>query len=280
MRQQKKTWQPVIYTLLFFMGILVLFFIYTEKNRARIQEQNRVYAEDAATQTVERIESEFDNALQRIQNDAFLSSTDGKDLGISAQMLKELEENTTFDAVSFINADGINLGADGKTNDSSDRNFFLRGMQGESGLETVAESRLTGKPMMVFYAPIYENEDIAGMFLGMYYAEDYLKDMLSASYFGEPADVFLCTREGMVIAHSGDGTFGDNLFDSLTESGIIDNNTAEIAKTAVMDGSDMALLCNEGYKTDNICVMHLQGYDYVLIQAFPKNITQIGRAHV
>ena len=79
MRQQKKTWQPVIYTLLFFMGILVLFFIYTEKNRARIQEQNRVYAEDAATQTVERIESEFDNALQRIQNDAFLSSTDGKD---------------------------------------------------------------------------------------------------------------------------------------------------------------------------------------------------------
>ena len=150
----------------FFMGILVLFFIYTEKNRARIQEQNRVYAEDAATQTVERIESEFDNALQRIQNDAFLSSTDGKDLGISAQMLKELEENTTFDAVSFINADGINLGADGKTNDSSDRNFFLRGMQGESGLETVAESRLTGKPMMVFYAPIYENEDIAGMFFG------------------------------------------------------------------------------------------------------------------
>ena len=282
MRQQKKTWQPVIYTLLFFMGILVLFFIYTEKNRARIQEQNRVYAEDAATQTVERIESEFDNALQRIQNDAFLSSTDGKDLGISAQMLKELEENTTFDAVSFINADGINLGADGKTNDSSDRNFFLRGMQGESGLETVAESRLTGKPMMVFYAPIYENEDIAGMFLGMYYAEDYLKDMLSASYFGEPADVFLCTREGMVIAHSGDGTFGDNLFDSLTESGIIDNNTAEIAKTAVMDGSDMALLCNEGYKTDNICVMHLQGYDYVLIQAFPKNITQsmVNRANM
>ena len=95
MRQQKKTWQPVIYTLLFYGHIGLILYLYG-KNRARIQEQNRVYAEDAATQTVERIESEFDNALQRYPNDAFLSSTDGKDLGISAQMLKELEENTTF----------------------------------------------------------------------------------------------------------------------------------------------------------------------------------------
>ncbi|MDE7013487.1 MAG: hybrid sensor histidine kinase/response regulator, partial [Kineothrix sp.] len=86
----------------------------------------------------------------------------------------------------------------------------------------------------------------------------------------------------MVIAHSGNGTYGDNLFDSLTESGIIDVETAKTARTAVMDGIDMALLCSEGSKTDNLCVMHLEGYEYVLVQAFPKNITQtmVNRANM
>lgn len=274
MKLQKKTWQPIIYAFLFLVAVLILFFYYTEQNRARIQEQNRVYAEDSARQTVERIESEFDNALQRIQNDAYLVSMGGNSSAINAPMLKGLEDNTTFDAVCFTNTDGINLASDGKTNDSSDRYFYVHGMQGDSGLEAVAVSRFTGRPMMVFYAPVYEDEKIAGIFLGMYFSEDYLKNMLYASYFGEPADVFLCTREGMIIAHSGNGTYGDNLFESLTESGIIDAGTAEIARTAVKDGSDMALLCSEESKTDNLCVMHLQGYDYVLVQAFPKNITQ------
>lgn len=71
MKQHKKTWQPIVYASFFLIVVLVLFQGYTMLNRMRIQEQNRVYAEDSARQTVGRIESEFDNALQRIQNNAF-----------------------------------------------------------------------------------------------------------------------------------------------------------------------------------------------------------------
>lgn len=274
MKLQNKTWRPVIYALIIMTAVLVIFYIYTTQNRSRIQEQNRVYAEDCARQMVERIESEFNNALQRIQNNAYLVSTGGNGSEISFKLLKELEDNTTFDAVRFTNKDGVNLASDGQTNNSSDHEFFTRGICGESGLETMEESGLTGKPMMVFYAPVYSGNEIAGVFLGLYFAEDYLKNMLSTSYFGKPADVFLCTQDGKVIANSGNGTYGDDLFDSLTRSGVIDNKTAEAARTSFMDGSNAALLCSKGCKTDNICVMHLPGYDYVLVQAFPKNITQ------
>ncbi len=251
-----------------------MFYIYTTQNKARIQEQNRVYAEDSARQTVERIESEFSNALQRIQNSAYLVSASGDSSEINSRMLKDLEDNTTFDAVRFTNAKGLNLASNGDTNDSSDRDYFACGMRGESGLETVEASRITGRPMMVFYAPIHGGEDIAGMFLGLYFAEDYLQDMLSASYFNEPADVFLCTKDGKVIAHSGNGAYGEDLFASLAESGVIDAQTADAAQEAFADGSDTALLCSQGCKTDNLCVMHLAGYDYVLVQAFPKDVTQ------
>ena len=94
-------------------------------------------------------------------------------------MLKELEQNSTFSAICFTDTQGLNLASDGATNDSSDRNYFAGGMRGESGLETVVNSRITGKPMMVFYAPVYQEQEIAGMFLGLYFAEEYLQDMLS-----------------------------------------------------------------------------------------------------
>ena len=282
MKQQKKTWQPVVYAFLFLLVVLLLFNVYTALNRSRIQEQNRVYAEDSARHTVKRIESEFDNALQRIENNAYLVSASGGAGQVDARVLKEWEDNTTFDAVRFTNKDGVNLASNGATSDSSDRNYFVSGMRGESGLETVSASRITGKPMMVFYSPVYDGEEISGMFLGLYFAEDYLRDMLGASYFGEPAEVFLCTKEGMVVANSGNGTYGEHLFATLTEEGVIDEETARAARSAFADGTDTALLCADGCKTDNLCVMHLRGYDYVLVQAFPKNVTQtmIGRANM
>ena len=154
MKQQKKTWQPVVYAFIFLIAVLVLFNFYTSLNRSRIQEQNRVYAEDSARHTVKRIESEFDNALQRIENNAYLVGASGGAGQVDARVLKEWEENTTFDAVRFTNRDGVNLASNGVISDSSDRNYFVRGMRGESGLETVSASRITGKPMMVFYSPV------------------------------------------------------------------------------------------------------------------------------
>ncbi len=282
MRQHKKTWQPIIYALFFLIIVLVLFYTYTTQNMERIQEQNRVYAEDSARQTAERIESEFDNALQRLQNCAYLVSARGNGSEIDAQVLRELEKNTTFDSIRFTNGDGVNLASDGKTNDSSDRNYFIRGMQGESGLETVEESRLTGKPMMVFYAPVYKGKEIEGMFLGLYFAEDYLRSMLASSYFGEAADVFLCSQDGEVIASSGDQPYGVGLIESLTDSGVIDAQTARTVQSVFDDGGQAALLCEEGCKTDNLCVINLPDYEYVLVQAFPQNVTQamVNRANL
>ena len=109
MKQQNKTWQLSFYAFLFLAMVLVLFFSYTIQNQARIQEQNKVYAKDCARQTADRIAGKFDNALQRIQNSAYLVSTESGTVQVDTKMLKTLEANTTFDAIRFTNADGINL---------------------------------------------------------------------------------------------------------------------------------------------------------------------------
>ena len=117
------------------------------------------------------------------------------------ELLRGMEEHASFDAIRFTNAQGLNTASDGQTSDSRDRNYFLNGMQGKSGME-VLRSRITDQMMTVFYAPVEHDGEITGVLLGLYFAEDYLRDMLTTSYFGEAAGVFLCTREGRVIASS------------------------------------------------------------------------------
>lgn len=282
MKQWGKSRQPIIYAFLFLAVMLVLFYIYTTQNKERIQEQNRIYAEDCARQMAERIGSEFDNGLQRIENSAYLSGAGVDELIVDVDMLKEIEEKTNFDAILFTSAEGVTLSSDEETNYGADRDYFARGMRGGSGLETEESFGLTEKPMMVFYAPAYCGQEIAGVLAGLYFAEDYLKDMLAANYFGETADVFLCSQGGKVIASSGEEDYGEDLLDSFAESGVIDAGTAETARSVFTDGGEAALLCREGYKTDNLCVIDLPEYEYVLVQAFPKNVTQsmVNRANM
>ncbi|NBI08720.1 hybrid sensor histidine kinase/response regulator [Colidextribacter sp. OB.20] len=265
----------MVYVAFLLLAIVLLFFWYTAQNSSRIEERNKTYAADSARQTAERIESEFNNALLRIRNYAYLLSTDEGNSVIDAEFLKEMESHSSFDAIRFTNAEGVNLSSGGKISDSSDRNYFIQGMQGKSGLEVIFQSRLTGQMMMVFYAPVERDGKIIGMLLGLYLAEDYLRNMLATSYFGEKAAVFLCTREGTVIASSDSQSYEARLVDGLLADGVIDSRTAQ-AVQEVFDrpGTDGSFLCEDGCKTDNICVRDLSNGEYVLVQTFPKNVTQ------
>ena len=146
-----------------------------------------------------------------------------------------MEEHASFDAIRFTNAQGLNTASDGQTSDSRDRNYFLNGMQGKSGME-VLRSRITDQMMTVFYAPVEHDGEIAGVLLGLYFAEDYLRDMLTTSYFGEAAGVFLCTREGRVIASSAPNSYEGHLIDDLLTDGVIDEATAVRAKNVFDQG--------------------------------------------
>ncbi len=273
MRTTKNNWQNVLYICLLLAAVFLLFRWYSNTNSRRIEEQNLNYAMDSADQMAQRIESEFDNALLRIRNYSYLLGTSQSHPKITADLLKGMEENAAFDAIRFTNADGLNLASDGQTNDSSDRYYFASGMQGESGLEVV-QSRLTDQMMTVFYAPIEYDGKIIGMLLGLYFAEDFLREMLTTSYFGEPVDAYLCTRDGMVVASSGVVDHSQSLPDQLRSTGDINAETTE-AVWAAFNGADNAgIICAPGSRTDNLCVFHIPGSDYILVQVFPESVTQ------
>ena len=274
MRTQSKTWQNVLYTGILLAAVCLLFQWYSTSNRQRIKHQNLNYAMDSAGQMSQRIRSEFSNALLRIRNYAYLLGVGQTGTEITAGLLEGMEEHASFDAITFTDAGGVNLASDGQAVDCRDRNYYLSGMRGESGLEVLTSSP-AGQITAVFYAPVEHDGETVGVLLGIYFAEDYLRDMLSADYFGEPADAFLCMGDGTVIASSSGGSYDQPLPDALRAAGSIDAETAGLVWEAFREGAEEAgFICAPGSLTDNLCVSHIPDSEYILVQTFPKNVTQ------
>lgn len=127
---------------------------------------------------------------------------------------------------------------------------------------------------MSFYAPVRYDGKIIGVLRGSYLAEKYLKNMLATTYFGEAADVYLCTQDGREIASSNGKGYEGNLIDMLVADNVIDDNAASGAKAIFEHGGEGSFICDSGSKTDNICVINLPDNDYVMVQTFPKSVTQ------
>ena len=272
--KKNKLSREILFGILFLSGLISAFLWFMYQNRNRILEQNKTYAADSARQMAERIESEFDNAVQRIRNYTYFMDANLDNSKVTKELLKDMEENSIFDAIRFVNAEGLNFTSDGETIDSKDRSYYQKGMNGESGLETIDQSRVTNQPMLVFYSPLRHEGKIYGVLLGLYLAEDYLQEMLVTSYFGEQADVFLCMADGQVIASSSGADYEGNLVDNLAKDGVIDAKAAANVRDVFKNGGSGAFICGQNSRTDNICVTALSKYDFVLVQTFPKHITQ------
>ncbi len=274
MRTTKKTWQNILCILVLLAAVFILFRWYSYSNSDRIEHQNLNYAMDSARQSALRINGELTNAQRRVGNYAYLLSEMLNEPEVKTDVLRELEVNSDFDAFHFTNADGVNLASDGATCDSRDRDYFTNGMRGESGSTMVLQSRITNQTMMVFYAPLKYHQEMCGVLLGLYNAEDYLREILSTSYFGENASTFLCTSDGTIIASSIDSVFTHPLPDLLLEDGTIDAQTADAAWEVIRNSGEGGFTCAPGCGTDNLCILPVPDSEYLLVQTFPRSVTQ------
>lgn len=270
----KKSLQEIIYVLILLLAIIILFFWYTTQNRTRMEERNKNYAADSAQMTANRIDEELINAKTRIGTYSYFIGNSLKEPQITAETLKEMEENTIFDAVMFTNTDGIDRASDGRTTNVKNEEFFIDGMKGNSDIDITSDSYFYDEPMISFYSPIHYKGEIIGVLRGAYMAKKHLQYMLKTTYFNEKADVYLCTLDEKVIACSCGKEHNGNIIDNLLESGVIDSETADKAEDIFQNGGAGAFLCDSSSKTDNICVINLPENDYVLVQTFPKKVTQ------
>ncbi|MDE7266471.1 MAG: cache domain-containing protein, partial [Lachnospiraceae bacterium] len=277
--KRKKLLQEVVVALFLLLIVMISFHWYTTRNRERIEQRNKNYAADAARMKADQIDNELNNALNIISTYAYFVGESLDEPVITAKMLEKMEEKVVFDSVMFTDMNGTDYISDGRTADVKQRNFFKEGIKGSTGIEIVFEPYFFDETMACFYTPVYYEDEMIGVLRGAYLAEKYLQDMLVTTYFGEDADVFLCTPDGMVIASSNSHEYHDHihegyLVDFLEQRNVIDKDTALKVKGVFENGGSGVFVCNQQSKTDNICVTYLPHNGYVLVQTFPKQVTQ------
>ncbi len=272
--QKRRLTQEIAYIIFMVVAGIFIFYWYIGQNRDRILERNKTYAADSARQTKLQIDETLNNALSRINTYAYFLGEGLSEPEITQEMLQEIEDNSLFDAVMFTDAKGIDHATDGRTCDISWRPFFLSGMKGESDSIVLFDSHFFDETMVCFYTPVYYKGEIIGVLRGTYMAERYLQDMLAVTYFGEPAGVYLCVPDGSIIASSAGEGLSGNLIDMLTGTNVIDENTAVKVRNIFKNGGEGTFICESDSKTDNICVTYLEDNDFILVQTFPKSVTQ------
>lgn len=254
-------------------AIIFLFLRFNLHTISRIEKQNKDYASDSATMKTQQLNDELDNALMQIRTYSYIVESNISEPAITASMLQKMEESSYFDAILFTDADGVDYSPDGRTDYATERKFYTDGIKGNSGIEAIFDSHFFDTAIVCFYVPVYFNGEVFGVLRGAFSAEKYLKTMLTAEYFGEEAQTFLCCTDGRVVATSGGKQYEGHILDSLTAEKKIDPDTADEVRKIFENGGKGTFMSGNSSNTDNICVTSMPDKSFVFLQVFPKAVT-------
>jgi len=268
-KKQKRLGQIGVYSVVILL-ILMAFLIFMGENRKRITAQNMEYIKDSTVQIAERADAVlsegYDNAAIL---SAFLShSLDGPQVDV--EQLRKLAGNSVFDFIEFADQDGMDHNITGGVSDARDREYYLEGIQGKSGLEVIFESRATHETLLMFYSPVFYEQETVGVLIGVFQATNRLTRLLQADYFGERAELYLCTPEGRVAASSLplDTREGIGISDHLAQG---DAELASRMEEAVQSGTGLTFTLGEN--RGGGCMAKLPENGWFLVQVFPKAAT-------
>ncbi len=272
-QNNRKTAQEVIFAVILGVFAFILFLDFTKKNNEQIIQQNAKYVQDATLQVAGRIDDVFAAARDSVMTMAHLygESMDVPEADI--QKLREMQENSPFDYIEFVDKNGLNINAQGNTLDVSHRESYIEGMKGNSGYFVVCNSESEEGAMLIFYAPLRCKDEIIGVLKGVY-LEEKIKEIISTEFFGIQAKNYLCQGDGTVIISSDTDSAPKNILETFPEQMIIsDEQKAQIRKA-------FERRISYGYQYDgskgigNAYIVAIPNCDMILLQTFPSAVTK------
>lgn len=323
MNTQKKIWQRVLPGVVVIVIIVVFFVMFMINNNKRVTMQNGNYVSDAAEQTASRIADNLYTALRSLNN---ISEMYDVEAGNSySEKLKRIDDSR-FSMIDYIfveeevteNGNTYYYGTlhgyrDTECKPGNEPDFvipvttnpYYRGTEyryvagfdlgmktapGEAGMrEEFTSIAGIDADLMSFYTSVHDDSgNKIGVLIGRY-DEGKMKDILSASFFGEPSGVFLCKSDGTIItttdeqltASGTDSRNQGNILDLLR--GIVAEDTLETIESSLKNDFSQIRKLSFSFSyaagTVNACLVELPLDDgvsadnWIILQTFPGVVT-------
>ena len=98
------------------------------------------------------------------------------------------------------------------------------------------------------------------------------QNIITSTYFDEPANTYLCLSDGTVIASAVEKR-PDNILDTLNQNDGADKEAVDILENALSSGSSSSFTYTNSHGSSAAYVTKLPHSDWMLLQIFPMKVT-------
>lgn len=143
-----------------------------------------------------------------------------------------VEKYPIIDGIFVMSDEGMQIyhsGGKDKLDDRSDRDYFKKGMKGESGFTDVMFSKATGMPIVIYTTPIKSDNKIIGL-ININLSLDILSDLVKNQEYGKTGRSYIVNDIGKVIGHPNKDMVKEmtDLSDRLPVQNILKGETGQI----------------------------------------------------
>ena len=260
--------------------VIAAFVLFTSMNNERISEQNAKYLQGSTEQSARRINEWMTDSQTEVKLLASMyESTLESVADIDVDSIKQLAEYTKFDYTTISLSGGRTFDNTGKEGDASDREYYLQGMEGSSGVCATDHSLFYDDLSVIFYTPLYFQGEVVGVISGAY-REGSMEEFLRTYIFDEQTNTYLVERDGAVVAHSST-TYSNNVHNAvdlyLEEDGSGNISRTELEE-AFRNGTSVTFTYQGDSGSGTAYVMQVANYDWMLMRTFPASITDAMQA--
>lgn len=256
---------------LLFLLIFAIFFTSRQINYMRQSEQAQRYVAEISDRITKHIADVLDDKKSSIVTIADLYGRSMTGETVQKEILANLEKESGFDWIRYVNSDGEDFTSGGKIADVSDREYFQKGMQGESGFCAVSSSRVDQERLIGFYAPVYQQKKCVGVMVG-FLKEATVSSMLDTDFYGYSTDAMIIDQDGNVI-----GECEENVWNVSTLEELIKNVRSSDRKKLKQALQEEKSCKYEVRGADGIYIGRMQPMEktgWMLLQMYPEKVTK------
>lgn len=252
--------------------VVVALVVFMNVNTQRIIDQNTQYLETSTNQTVRRVNDTFSSSLQSVQTAAVVYGDAISDEGFNPRTAATILDNAQFDHTFFIDAQGTAYNNDGTTADATDREYYIEGVQGKSGMCYVDSTIFDGQNAVVFYAPVVLDNEVIGIMASVL-REESLTEVMTTEFYGQSTPTYLCERNGTMVAMAGSVKPDARNIDEIFIARGLNEEQLAALDVDIEEGNTVSFTYDTSEGTGNTFVTKLPDFDWMLVRSFPASIT-------